>query len=81
MVDEDHTMGEPINDAIQDLPEVAFSGFSKPDNLVRAGKLTITCDENKSPVDAFDKAITYLVKKFTHIKQELEKLYKKSKSK
>jgi len=79
LVDEDHTMGELINDTIQDLSTVEYSGFSKPDNLVRLGLIKVKCVDIHSPIDAFNEASSILTKKFKHIKQEFIKLHTKDK--
>jgi DNA-directed RNA polymerase subunit L len=78
LVDEDHTMGELINDTMQDLSTVIYSGFSRPDNLVRMGVITVKCDNKHSPIDAFNEASSILIKKFKHIKQEFTKLHAKT---
>jgi len=62
---EDHTLGNFINDILQDLDNVEFSGISKPDLLVDEVTIKLISTKN-NPVDAvlvaFNKAKNILVK-------------------
>jgi DNA-directed RNA polymerase subunit L len=75
LVNEDHTIGNLINDALQNHPKIAFSGVSKPDHLVRQIKFKITCtDDIESPIQPFFEVISYLQSLFSHIEKSLEAL-------
>lgn len=79
LMNEDHTMGELINNALQDLPEVNYSGFCKPDGYIREGNIKLECNEKSSCADAFNKAIVNLEDSFNVMKPQFVKLYAKHK--
>ena len=73
---EDHTMGELINNALQDLPEVLYSGFCKPDGYIKEGIIKLICTSGTC-LEAFNKVIDNLENTFRHIKPLYVKLYSK----
>ena len=80
LVNEDHTLGNLINNALQDHKNIAFSGVSKPDYFVKLIKFKITCtDDIDSPLEPLFNVIDYLVnvfdvleKQFTNLGSELQ---------
>lgn len=72
---EDHTIGNIINDSLQNHPDIIFSGLSKPDLLIKNIIIKVVC--NTSLVKAFNTIIDNDVKLFDIIENELFKLGKK----
>jgi DNA-directed RNA polymerase subunit L len=65
---EDHTIGEPINFELQDHKDIVFSGFAKPDHLIKTGTITASCIGTKeSPINAFINSIDILINKINKI--------------
>ena len=72
---EDHTMGEILNDCFQDHPKIVFSGISKPSPLERIIKIKIiSSDEN--PIKYILESIDYLTNVYNHILKEIKKIKK-----
>jgi DNA-directed RNA polymerase subunit L len=65
---EDFTIGEPINYEIQDHKKIVFSGFRKPDHLIKTGSITVSCvDTEKSPINGILESIDILSEKVNKI--------------
>lgn len=80
LINEDHTMGNLINNALQDHPQILFSGLSKPDHLVKLIRLKIQCtDDIDSPMKPFFEVIKYLINVFDNLENQFTKLDKKLK--
>jgi DNA-directed RNA polymerase subunit L len=76
--DEDYTIGNLLNNAIQDHKHTIFSGMSKPDQLVRLVKFKIECDDEVEYVsDVIYESIDYLTNIFENIKNKLIKMSNK----
>ena len=72
---EDHTMGEILNDSFQEHSKIIFSGLSKPSPLERNIKIKISSsDEN--PIKYMLESIDYLNNVYNQILKELKKLNK-----
>lgn len=73
---EDHTMGNLINNALQDNDNIIFSGLSKPDHLIKSVILKIVSDSTrvKSPIEPLYEVFNYLDNLFNHIENQLIKL-------
>jgi DNA-directed RNA polymerase subunit L len=70
---EDHTMGEILNDCFQDHPKIVFSGISKPSPLERIIKIKIiSSDEN--PIKYIIESIDYLTNVYNNILKEMKKI-------
>lgn len=77
LVNEDHTMGELINYALQNHQGILFSGVSKPDHLVKLIKFKIMCDDTyKTPVLPLFEVIDYLINVFDELESQFIKLGK-----
>lgn len=75
LVNEDHTMGNLINNALQDHPYIAFSGVSKPDHLIKQIRFKISCtDDIDSPIKPLFEVIDYLTELFTELENQFIKL-------
>lgn len=68
---EDHTMGQVLNNAFQEHPKIIFSGLSKPRPLERLIKIKISSIDN-TPSKYMLESIDYLKNVYHHI---LKKLY------
>lgn len=70
---EDHTMGEILNDCFQDHPKIVFCGLSKPSPLERTIKIkVISSDENL--IKYITECIDYLTNVYNHILKEFKKI-------
>ena len=70
---EDHTMGEILNDCFQDHSKIVFSGLSRPSPFERIIKIKIiSSDEN--PINYMLECIEYLTNVYKHILKELKKI-------
>ena len=68
---EDHTMGEILNNSFQDHPKIIFSGLSKPSPLERLIKIKISSsDENP---------LKYMLESIDHLKNVYNQLLKEIK--
>ena len=75
LVNEDHTIGNLINNALQDHPQIVFAGVSKPDHLIRQIRFKITCtDDIDSPLAPLFEVIDYLKNVFTHLENQFLRL-------
>ena len=75
LANEDHTIGNLINNALQDHQQIAFSGVSKPDHLVKLIKFKIqSIDDVESPLGALFEVIDYLKSVFTLIEKKFSDL-------
>lgn len=73
---ETHTLGNIINDSLQNHPRTKSSGLSKPDHLINSMVIQLeTLDDD--PLKVFFEAVNHTKKIFDKIKEEL----KRSKSK
>ncbi len=70
---EDHTMGEILNDCFQDHPKIVFSGLSKPSPLERIIKIKIISSD-EDPIKYILECIDYLTNVYNHILKELKKI-------
>jgi hypothetical protein len=76
--DEDHTLGNVVNDVLQDHPNIIFSGVSKPDHLVKLIRLKIECDDKyPTPIEPIYQSIDKLKTIYNKIKSELNDLINK----
>ena len=76
--DEDFTLGNIVNDLLQDHPNIIFSGVAKPDHLIKAIRIKVECDDKfPSPIKPLYNVIDELVDRFNTIKSQLKVLYKK----
>lgn len=78
IVKEDHTMGNLINNALQDHNDIIFSGLSKPNHLVRTIVFKIeSVSEKISPIKPFFESIEYLINVFDEIERQINIIKKK----
>lgn len=71
LINEDHTIGSLINNALQDHPHIAFSGVSKPDHLVKQIKFKIICtDDVESPIQPLYDVTEYLINVFSNLEKQ-----------
>jgi DNA-directed RNA polymerase subunit L len=75
---EDHTMGELLNDSFQNHPDIIFSGVSKSDHFIRSMKIIICVNKLKSPIKPMIEQIELLKQFFDHIEKLLTNMSKKS---
>jgi DNA-directed RNA polymerase subunit L len=75
---EDHTLGEPLNYELQDHKDIIFSGFAKPDHLIKTGVITATSVKD-TPVNALLDSIELVSIKINKIGYILENLAGKKK--
>lgn len=77
LVNEDHTMGNLINNALQDHPHIAYAGISKPDHLIKQIKFKMTCTEDvESPIQPLFEVLEYLKNLFDNFEIQFIKLGK-----
>lgn len=76
--DEDHTMGEFLNDEFQNHPGIAYSGVSKPDLQIRSMLFKIESANDKDPFSAMKESIENLREKITFVKSKIQNLTKKA---
>jgi len=77
--DEDFTLGNIVNDLLQDHPNIIFSGVAKPDHLIKAIRIKVECDDKfPSPIKPLYEVIDNLIERFNTIKTQLKALSKKS---
>ena len=76
ITNEDHTIGNLINEGLQDSNDIDFCGASKPDLLIKEIILKLLCN-NKNPMMIFNKVITKYVNIFDEIESNLRKLGKR----
>jgi DNA-directed RNA polymerase subunit L len=75
LVNEDHTIGNLINNALQDHPYIAYAGVSKPDHLIKQIKFKMTCsDDVSSPIQPLFEVIDYLKGVFSSLGSQFAKL-------
>lgn len=75
LVNEDHTIGNLINNALQDHPYIAFAGVSKPDHLVKQIRFKISCiDDIDSPIQPLFDVVDYLRNLFTDLESQFIKM-------
>ena len=75
LVNEDHTIGNLINNSLQLHPNILFSGVSKPDHLVKLIKFKMECtDDVTSPIEPLFEVINYLINVFDNLENQLIKL-------
>lgn len=78
IVNEDHTICNVINNALQDHKQILFSGVSKPDHLVKLMKFKIsTIDPKISPMQPLFETIEYLDDVFSELMKQFTVLKKK----
>jgi DNA-directed RNA polymerase subunit L len=76
---EDFTMGNLINNCLQDHENIVFSGISKPDHLVKSIKFKITSSPDIiSPIEPFYDAIDHLVNLYDEIEKQVISIKKKA---
>ena len=72
LINEDHTMGNLINDELQNHKDIVFAGISKPDHLIKQIRFKICSDKSvKSPINAFFDVLSDLEKLITNIEKQL----------
>jgi DNA-directed RNA polymerase subunit L len=77
--DEDFTLGNIVNDLLQDHPNIIFAGVAKPDHLIKTIRIKVECDDKfPSPIKPLYEVIDDLTERFNTIKTQLKALYKKS---
>jgi DNA-directed RNA polymerase subunit L len=77
LINEDYTMGNLINNALQDHPHIAFSGVSQADRMIRAVRFKIQCtDDVDSPIGPLFEALEYLKNVYTALEDKFVKLRK-----
>jgi DNA-directed RNA polymerase subunit L len=70
--DEDHTIGNVINDSLQDHSGIVFAGLSKPDHLVKSIRIAIECtNEHKDPIEPLFQTIEKVKHIFKTILKQL----------
>lgn len=75
LVNEDHTIGNLINNALQDHHQIAFAGVSKRDHLVKQIRFKMACtDDVDSPIQPLFEVIDYLKDVFTNLEGQFIKL-------
>lgn len=80
--DEDHTLGNVVNDVLQDHPNIIYSGISKPDHLVKTIKISIECDDKyPTPIEPLYQTIEHLKQIYKTIGKQLLSLNKPVKEK
>jgi DNA-directed RNA polymerase subunit L len=72
---EDHTLGEILNNTFQDHEKIIFSGLSKPSPLERVIKIKITSSA-ENPLVYMLECVEYLQNVYKHILSEVKKLGK-----
>jgi len=75
LVNDDHTIGNLINDALQDHPEILYAGLSKPDHLIKT-ILFIMISKDKSPIGPLFDTLNYLESVFEHLEKIFTKMNK-----
>ena len=70
---EDHTMGEILNDCFQDHSKIVFSGLSRPSPFERIIKIKIISSDD-NPINYMLECIDYLTNVYKHILKELKKI-------
>lgn len=71
---EDHAMGNLISRTLQDLPEIVFASYSKPDHLVKSIVLKII--SSKNPLDSLFVGLKHINYLFLALEKELFKIGK-----
>lgn len=74
LVNEDYTMGNLINYLLQNHPKIAFSGVSKPDQLIKQIIFKMMCtDDIQSPIEPLFEVIDYLKELFSNMEISFNK--------
>jgi len=68
---EDHTCGGPINYILQNLPEVIFSGISKPNFMEKNILLSVCVDKKYVLDDVLNKGFEKTIELFNYIKKKV----------
>jgi len=74
MLNEDYTCGGPLNYLLQNMPEVIFSGITKPDFLQKCMLIKLKVDKKFNLSDILLKAIDKCIIHFIKIKDKFEYL-------
>lgn len=75
---EDHTMGEIINYAFQNHPDIIYSGVAKIDHLLKSIRITVvSADTIKSPLIPMMEQFKYLDLLFSYLEDKITNLSKK----
>ena len=77
ILNEDHTCLGPINNTLQDMKEVLFSGVSSLNFLEKNIMLTFSVNKNYKPFDILNNAITTTINLYEQIKKKIINLSKK----
>lgn len=75
LINEDHTLGNLINDFLQDHKDVLFSGLAKPSPLIDRMIITIATIKN-NPLSVIMETIDNIIKIFDNIESQIKKLSK-----
>lgn len=81
LVDDDHSMGELINYDFQEHKDIAYSGISKPDHLIKAILIKVQSFKGiKSPMNAIYECLDNITNRYKYLDKliiELRKRYYK----
>lgn len=72
---EDHTLGNVINEYLQDHKGVLYAGVAKPNLLVDTMIISISTIK-KNPLNELGETIDHIIKIFDHIENQIKKLSK-----
>ena len=80
--DEDHTVGNILNDVLQDHPNIIYSGVAKQDHLVKTIRISVECDQKyPTPIEPLFQSIETVKQIYKTIKKQLVLLSEKKVSK
>ncbi|VBB18299.1 DNA-dependent RNA polymerase 2 subunit Rpb3 [Yasminevirus sp. GU-2018] len=74
IMDEDHTMGEPINYELQSHPDIHKSSNSKPDHLMKKIVLDIVAYDKDKLLNAILESMDNLIAKIDKFEEEFNKI-------
>lgn len=69
--DEDFTVGNIINDVLQNHKDIMFAGVSKFDHLIKCIRFKLSAIEGKTPIEPFFESIDFLVELFDSIEKQI----------
>jgi DNA-directed RNA polymerase subunit L len=71
---EDHTIGNLINNSLQEHTDIIFAGLSKPNHLVKMIRFKIHAANNKTPLKAIYEVIDFLMEIYNSIENNIQKM-------
>jgi DNA-directed RNA polymerase subunit L len=71
---EDHTIGNLINNLLQEHANIIFAGLSKPNHLVKMIRFKIHGANNESPLKALYEVIDFLMEVYNTIESNIQKM-------